>query len=147
MCWEKIKKFFIAGGAQPDARFIGKSILTIDDDTMQRTMIQKTLEKRGFTVITASDGQEGLEMALRQKPHIILLDVMLPGMRGYDVCKRLKSDARTKDIPVLFLTALDDPKEVIAQYDMGGEVHLSKPINPRELILQIEISLQEKETA
>ena len=144
MCWEKIRKFLFRDGEQPDPRFIGKSILAIDDDMIQRTMIEKTLQKRGFSVMTAENGEVGLDMAVNNKPDVILLDVILPGMRGYEVCRRLKKDERTKDIPILFLTALDDPKEVIAQYDMGGEVHLSKPINPRELISQIEISLQER---
>ncbi len=144
MMWGKIKRVLFAGGNGADARFAGKSVLTIEDDPTQSTMIRRTLEKRGFKVFVAGDGPKGLELAQAQRPDIILLDVILPGMRGYDVCRRLKSDGRTKDIPVLFLTSLDDPKDVIAQYDLGGDVHLSKPINARELLAQIEISLKEQ---
>jgi len=141
--WNKIKKLLCLDGDKPDLRFAGKSILTIEDDPTQRVMIQKTLEKSGFTVFSAEDGPKGLEAAQSKRPDVILLDVVLPGMRGYDVCRKLKSDERTKNIPVLFLTSMDDPKEVIAQYDLGADVHLAKPINPKELLLQIEISLKE----
>jgi CheY-like chemotaxis protein len=68
----------------------------------------------------------------------------MPGMQGGDVCKRLKSDVRTKDIPVLFLTSTNTSKDIIEHYDLGAEVHLTKPINPKELISQIEITFGRK---
>lgn len=145
MFWKKISR--LLGKESPQAAAaLGKSILTIEDDITQRTMIQRTLEKRGYTVLMAEDGPKGLEVAQNQKPDLILLDVLMPGMRGDEVCRRLKSDNRTKDIPVLFLTSLDTPKDVIRHYDVGGEIHLTKPINAKELIAQVEITFTERKS-
>lgn len=118
-----------------------KCILAIDDDATQRAMIQKILTKKGYTVLIAEDGQKGLERALQQRPDLILLDVMMPGMPGNDVCRKLKANSQTKDIPVIFLTALDTPRNVIEHYDIGADIHLTKPVNSKELISQVEISL------
>jgi len=137
---EKIKKVFAK--REPSVNpALDKRILTIEDDVTQRTMIQKTLAKKGYTVFTAENGQKGLEAASKEKPDLILLDVMMPGMHGVDVCRRLKSSSQTKDIPVIFLTSMDMPQDVIEQYVVGGDIHLTKPINAKELISQVEISL------
>lgn len=144
MVFGGIKRFFKRDTSPIHEEFFGKSILTIEDDLSQRTMIQRTLEKRGFKVLMAEDGRKGLEMAQSVKPDLILLDVVMPGLNGNEVCRRLKSDGRTKDIPVLFLTSLDAPKDVIEHYDVGGEIHLTKPINSKELISQIEFTLGQK---
>lgn len=122
---------------------VGKMVLTVEDDITQRTMIQKTLEKYGYTVLSAEDGAKGLEIAQSRKPDLILLDVIMPKMRGDEVCRRLKANDATKNIPVIFLTSLDAPKDIISHYEIGGDIHLTKPINPKELIKQIEITLGE----
>ena len=133
--------FFKKKNLAPEvANQISRRILTIEDDPTQRMMIQKTLEKKGYTVLMADSGEKGLEVAFLQKPDLIILDVVMPGIHGEEVCKRLKSDARTKNIPILFLTSMDEPKDIIDHYDLGAEVHLTKPINPKELINQIEIT-------
>src|SRR3989338_4223060 len=119
------------------------TILTIDDDLNQRTLIQKTLEKRGLSVLIAEKGEKGLEMAMTHKPNLILVDVVMPGLNGKEVCKRLKSDSRTRDIPILFLTAQDAPNDIVEHYELGAEIHLTKPINPKELLLQVETTLKE----
>ncbi|HOW36572.1 MAG TPA: response regulator [Candidatus Omnitrophota bacterium] len=121
----------------------GKKVLTVEDDVTQRTMIQKTLEKCGYEVLSAEDGVQGLEVAQNQKPDLILLDVIMPKMRGDEVCRRLKASDATRNIPVIFLTSLDTPKDIISHYELGGDIHLTKPINPKELIKQIEITLEE----
>ena len=144
--FDRVKKLF-AKDEKKTSPFANRCILTIEDDATQRTMIQKTLERRGYTVLIAEDGQMGLEMAQNQKPDLILLDVIMPGMRGNEVCKRLKADTRTKNIPVLFLTSLDTPKDIIEQYDLGAEIHLTKPINAKELISQVEITFKEQQAA
>ena len=127
-----------------NAAQISRKILTIEDDPGQRMMIQKTLEKKGYTVLLADSGEKGLEAAFLQKPDLILLDVIMPGMHGEEVCKKLKNDTRTKNIPVLFLTSVNEPRDVIEHYDLGAEVHLTKPINPKELIAQIEITFGQR---
>lgn len=140
--FNRLKKIFTREPAL--SVFHDKRILAIDDDRGQRAMIQKTLEGRGFTVLTAENGKEGLDLALSEVPDLIILDAVMPEMRGEEVCKRLKANLRTKDIPVLFLTSMDDPKDVIAHYDLGAEIHLTKPINPTELLAQIEITFSGK---
>ncbi len=139
--WKRFKNIFAKKPVEISPQFSNRLILTIDDDLTQRTMIERTLQKAGLRVLTAEDGEKGLEAARAQNPDVILLDVIMPGMRGNEVCRRLKSDSRTKNIPVLFLTSMDDPKDVIEQYELGAEIHLTKPINPKELIRQIEITL------
>ena len=141
MCWDRIKKIF---NKKQHVIENGRRVLAIDDDAGQCVMIQKTLENQGYRVLLAEDGAKGLETAFKERPDVILLDVLMPGMRGDEVCRKLKSDDRTKDIPVLFLTSLNDPKDVITHYDLGAEIHLTKPINPKELISQIEITLKSK---
>lgn len=120
-----------------------KCILTIEDDKVQRTLIKRTLEKKHYRVITAQDGEEGLILAQEEHPDLILLDVSLPGMNGKEVCRQLKASLQTQMIPILFLTAMDSPVNVIDQYDLGAELHLTKPIKPKELIDEIEYTLQE----
>ncbi len=123
---------------------MNKRILTIEDDEIQRTLIRKTLEKRNYTVLTAEDGEKGVSMAMSEKPDLIILDVLMSGLNGEEVCRRLKDDQSTKDIPILFLTAMGSPRDVITQYDLGGEIHLKKPINLKELLDQIQITLDDK---
>ena len=135
---EKISGPRVKPGAAPKG-----CILTIEDDAAQRRMIQKALEKRGYVVFTAENGEQGLQMAQVRKPDLILLDVIMPGIDGKEVCKRLKAYEETKDIPVLFLTSIDAPKEIVEHYYIGGEIHLTKPINARELVAQVEASLKE----
>ena len=137
---KRIKNIFFKEATPPDPAF-SKRILTIDDDITQLTMIQRTLAKSGYSVLIAENGPKGLEVALKEKPDLILLDVMMPGMHGVDVCRELKANPQTKDIPVIFLTSMDMPQDVIEQYIVGADIHLTKPINAKELISQVEISL------
>ena len=137
---EKIKKVFAKRESSCNPA-LDKRILTIDDDPSQRMIIQRTLAKRGYSVMAAQNGQEGLDIAFKERPDLILLDVMMPGMHGDDVCRRLKANAQTKNIPVIFLTSMDAPQDVIEHYDVGADIHLTKPINAKELISQVEISL------
>ncbi len=140
---EKIKHLFKVDHLSKPSRFSGKRILTIDDEATQRTMIERVLSKKGFLVSTADNGLLGLDMANRQRPDLILLDVLMPGMTGEKVCQKLKSNKITRDIPVIFLTSQDAPKEVIQHYELGADIHLTKPVNASELIQQVEITLEE----
>ena len=146
MIWKRIKDTLLNKPQEINPKNLGRRILAIDDDLSQRTLIARTLEKSGYKVSTAENGEIGLELARGETPDLILLDVIMPGIHGNEVCKRLKADSRTKDIPVLFLTSLDTPKDVIEQYALGAEVHLTKPINPKELIRQIEITFEDQES-
>jgi len=141
--FEKIKKVF-AKNSPPVDLSKAKRVLAIDDDPTLRKMIQSTLQKKGYAVLTTDTGENGLKLAQDEKPHVILLDVILPGMKGNEVCRRLKNDPLTKDIPIIFLTSQDSPQEVIEHYELGADIHLTKPIDPKELLSQVQISLGEK---
>lgn len=114
-----------------------KKILIIDDDKGLLKMIRATLLSQGFHVLSSTTGERGLQLARNQRPDLIVLDVLLPGIKGREVCSRLKDDTHTKDIPVIFLTAKDSPDDVRAEMEVGAISHLTKPINPRVLAVEI----------
>lgn len=114
-----------------------KKVLIVDDDVSIHKMLEPSLVSNGYQVISAKTGEEGLQMAQQNKPDIIILDVILPGMKGRAVCATLKKNPETKEIPVLFLTSKDSPDDVQAELEAGGIGHLTKPINSQYLISQI----------
>ncbi len=115
-------------------------ILAIDDNRDNLTTLQAVMHDAlpGCTLLTALDGQRGLELARAEDPDVILLDIVMPEMDGYEVCRRLKADARSSSIPVVFLTALrSDRASRIQALEVGGEAFLAKPIEEQELIAQV----------
>lgn len=122
---------------QKDWETIRKSILVIDDDEGLQKTIKRILLTSGYSVLSAMTGERGVQVAKLQKPNLIILDVLLPGMKGREVCKILKSDAATRHIPVVFLTAKDSEDDVIAEKAAGGLMHILKPVNAKALIAQI----------
>lgn len=115
-------------------------ILVIEDEPGQRLAIQRILEKQGYKIVLAENGVQGLSMARSRKPDMILLDVVMPDLSGSEVCRQLKEDPSTKNIPIIFLTSRSSPDEVVEQFGLGADMHLAKPIDARELITQIQIS-------
>ncbi|MBL8013440.1 MAG: response regulator [Candidatus Omnitrophica bacterium] len=116
---------------------IMKKVLIVDDDLSIHKMLDPILATNGYAVLSAMTGEEGLQMAQEHKPDIIILDVILPGMKGRAVCTAIKKNPAIKDIPVLFLTSKDSPDDVQAELEAGGIGHLTKPINPQYLVAQI----------
>ena len=114
-----------------------KTVLIVDDDLSVHKMLEPVLVTNGFQVFSAKTGEEGLQLAKDKKPNIVVLDVLLPGMKGREVCIQIKKDPSTKEIPVLFLTSKDSPDDVQAEIEAGGIGHLTKPINPQYLLAQI----------
>ncbi len=104
-------------------------ILIVDDIEANRRLLQAKLEAQYHTVILAENGPRALELAKSQSPEIILLDVMMPGMSGFEVCKRLKSDPETEHIPVVMVTALSDTEDRVRGLDAGAEDFLTKPVD------------------
>lgn len=118
-----------------------KRILLIDDTQDVLTVVSRRLQSWGYEVLTASTGEEGLNTAEVQLPHLILLDIMMPKMKGRDVCMRLKSNPKTKHIPVIFLTALGLADHIKAGMDIGAEDYVVKPFEPAELKERIAVCL------
>lgn len=109
-------------------------ILVIEDQAQTRQLVRWTLEPEGLEVFDASDGERGLQIALRERPALIVLDVMLPrGPDGFEVCRRLKADPELRHIPVVLLTSLDREREREAGQQAGAAAHLAKPFVPLEL--------------
>ena len=109
---------------------LGTCVLVIDDDPLQRDLMQRYLQKEGFTVRTASGGGEGLQLARQLRPAAITLDVMMPGMDGWSVLSALKGDVALRDIPVIMLTMVDDP---VRGFTLGASDYATKPVNRRHL--------------
>ena len=122
-----------------------KKILLIDDDKNMVRMLKIRLESEGFNVISAYDGEEGLEKTLKEKPDLIILDIMLPKMDGYQVCQKLKEDRKTWDIPVLMLTAKDDLESRFIGLFSGAIEYMSKPYESKTLLRNIKQMLSMKE--
>ena len=113
----------------------GNRVLVVDDDHTARELMRRLLAKEGFDVITATDGQEGLELARRFEPSVITLDVMMPGLDGWDVLKELKADPALADIPVIMLTMLDESDR---GYRLGAADYMTKPVDRERMKLLLE---------
>jgi two-component system alkaline phosphatase synthesis response regulator PhoP len=108
-------------------------VLVIDDEAPIRLLCRVNLEAEGMEVLEASDGPTGLEEARREKPDVILLDVMMPALDGWRVAEQLLDDASTQDIPIIFLTARAEFRDRARGLDIGGVDYVTKPFNPLEL--------------
>ena len=124
-----------------------KPAILIVDDAPELVAIMELLLRKHYRTRTASSGKQALEMALTEPPDLVLLDVMMPGMGGFEVCRELKSRADTKDIPVIFLTALDDAKDEKAGFDAGAVDYITKPVSPPILLARVRNHLSLKAAA
>ncbi|MDD5174273.1 MAG: response regulator [Candidatus Omnitrophica bacterium] len=116
---------------------MAKRILIVDDEVQLVEMVKMRLESAGYEVITAYDGEEGLNMAKKDKPDLIMLDLMLPKMDGYKVCGLLKNDALYSRIPVIMFTARAQEEDLRFGKDLGAEDYLTKPFDPKILFSKI----------
>lgn len=118
----------------------GKSVLVVDDEKFVRELIKIKLGRCGLTVIEATNGAEAIETARRLKPDIILMDVMMPKMNGFEACEKLKSDPDTARIPIVMLTARGEQANLEKGLSLGAADYMSKPFSPQKLAeLVIEI--------
>ena len=113
------------------------SVLVVDDEPQNVLLLKDLLESRGYTVCTATDGEAGLTLALERVPDVVLLDVMMPRLNGFEVCRRLKAAQGTAMIPVLLVTALDAREDRLAGIDAGANDFITKPIDSGDLILRV----------
>ncbi len=114
-------------------------ILIIEDEPAIVELVQLYLEKEGYETLTANDGIEGLVMVKRAHPDLVILDLMLPELDGWEVCKRLRSDT---DIPIIMLTARSDDVDKIVGLELGADDYVAKPFNPRELVARVKAVLR-----
>jgi two-component system phosphate regulon response regulator PhoB len=116
----------------------GRNILIVEDERDVIDLLTLNLRRAGgFNVSTTTDGTTGLKKAREEKPDLILLDLMLPGISGLELCKILKSEAKTRDIPILMLTAKAEEIDRILGLEFGADDYVTKPFSPREVILRI----------
>jgi two-component system sensor histidine kinase/response regulator len=121
---------------QPASPSAGR-ILVVDDEPRNVLLLQDLLESRGYTVWIATDGEQGLAVAQERSPDVVLLDVMMPRVSGFDVCRRLKADQATAMIPVLLLTSLDAREDRLAGIGAGANDFITKPIDTGDLLLRV----------
>ena len=117
-------------------------ILCIDDDSDVRNLLEKILTDAGHTVTTAGDGRQGIAEARKNKPNLILLDVMMPQIDGFKVCSQLQADKETAYIPIIFLTALDGQEERANALAAGAVDYLAKPVQKESLLAKVEEQLK-----
>jgi CheY-like chemotaxis protein len=116
-------------------------ILCVDDDPLVIQLIGDILRFRGYMVLSANDGPSGLDMAIQQRPSLVLLDIMMPGMDGFEVCRRLKADPELKPIPVIILTAKSDATVSARAFEVGAQLVLQKPAPTAAVLRTIEAAL------
>ncbi|MEZ4649743.1 MAG: response regulator [Candidatus Eisenbacteria bacterium] len=112
-------------------------ILVVEDDSDLRKILRAILMREGYSVLTAGDGEEGLEVVEAHHPDLILLDVMMPKMDGRELCRRLKANVRTSQIPIIMLTAMSETNDRIGGLDLGANDYVTKPYEQRELLMRV----------
>ncbi len=118
-----------------------EKILLVDDNPTNLQVLFQTLDGRGYNLLVAKNGEIALNIARKALPDLILLDIMMPGIDGYEVCRQLKADALTHDIPIIFLSALGDTKDKVMGLDLGAVDYVTKPFQPDEVIARVNTHL------
>lgn len=117
-------------------------ILVVDDEDAIRELLRYKLEQAGHIVLTAGDGLTALTRAEKEAPDLIILDLMLPGIDGLEVCRRLKAGQATATIPIIILSARDNELDKILSLEMGADDYVTKPFSPRELLARVKVCLR-----
>lgn len=120
----------------------GGRVFIVDDNDINLDLIASVLERRGYDVHTAVNGVEALQRVHVVDPELILLDINMPEMTGYEVCEQLKQDERVADVPVIFISAMDDLRNVVKGFDVGGVDYITKPFKAKEVIARVNSQLQ-----
>ena len=121
---------------------VKKKILVVEDETDLRTLVRYHLEEEGFAVLEAADGELALSLARRERPALVVLDLMLPGVNGLEVCRLLRAGEDTARIPILMLTARATEADKILGLEMGADDYVTKPFSPRELMARVRAVLR-----
>lgn len=121
-----------------------KNILIIEDVEDHLEIVKLILEQHNYCVLAATDGRSGLESVKKNLPSLVILDVMLPEMNGYEVCKAIKENEKTRTIPVIMLSVRSNPEDIEAAYKAGANKYMIKPFNLEELINEVKKHLGEE---
>ncbi|MFN4351544.1 MAG: response regulator [Hylemonella sp.] len=117
-------------------------VLIVDDVPDNLSLLHDALDESGCTVLVALDGASALQRAAQARPDIVLLDAMMPGMDGFEVARRLKANATTAHIPIIFMTGLTETEHLVAALEAGGTDYVTKPIRPKEVLARMQVHLQ-----
>ena len=123
-----------------------KKILVVDDEKDLTALVSLHMKMAGFEVLTASNGEKALDLSREEKPDLIILDLMLPKIDGWQVCERLRQDIATQDIPVIMLTARAETEDKLKGFEAGADDYVTKPFSPRELVARVKRVLARAET-
>jgi two-component system alkaline phosphatase synthesis response regulator PhoP len=121
-----------------------EKILVVEDDDDIRELLQYNLSKEGYQVTSAVSGEEALKNAKMQQPDLMILDLMLPGVDGLEVCRRLKRDSRTQHLPMVMLTAKGEEADIVTGLELGADDYITKPFSPRVLLARVRAVLRRK---
>jgi phosphate regulon transcriptional regulator PhoB len=124
-----------------------KKILVVDDEKDIVELVRYNLEKEGYRIISAYDGEKSLDLVKREMPDLIILDLMLPGTDGLEVCRILKNDSRTSPIPVIMLTAKGEETDIVVGLELGADDYVTKPFSVRQLIARVKAVLRRTSAA
>ena len=122
-------------------------VLVVDDEKDITALVAYHLEREGFRVLQAHDGLQALDLVKRERPNVLILDLMLPHMGGLDVCRRLRREPETARLPILMLTAKAEETDKVLGLELGGDDYLTKPFGPRELVARVKALIRRSEEA
>ncbi|GAB6137537.1 response regulator [Halanaerobaculum tunisiense] len=120
-------------------------ILVVDDEENIVQLVEFNLKKEGYEVITASKGQQALELVRQQEPDLIVLDLMLPGVDGFDICRKIRQNDQYSNLPIIILSAKEEEVDKILGLELGADDYVTKPFSPRELIARVKAVLRRVE--
>lgn len=122
-----------------------KKIIVVEDEPDIQDVIRYNLEREGFVVSSALDGEEGLTMIRAKAPNLVVLDLMLPGIDGLEICRQLKKDPQTESIPIVIVTAKGEESDVILGLGLGADDYIAKPFSPKVLVARVKAVLRRRE--
>jgi PleD family two-component response regulator len=134
----------MSSGSVPPSPTRSPRVLIADDNPQGVELLEAYLSESDYDIETAADGEETLRKVREWQPDLILLDIMMPKISGFEVCKQVRSNAATRDIAILMITALDQPSDIDRAVDVGTDDFLTKPINKTELLLRVRSALKSR---
>ena len=124
----------------------GEKILVVDDEEDIRELVRYNLAREGYQVTTVGSAEEALKQASSKAPHLVVLDLMLPGMNGLDFCRQLKSDSRTSHIPIVMLTVKGEESDIVIGLELWADDYITKPFSPKVLLARLKAVLRRRKT-